>query len=30
MRFAIRYKVLNQEFWDNNNTKNYHVQRLEA
>ena len=30
MRFAIRYKVLNQEFWDNNNTKNYHVQCLEA
>lgn len=28
MHFAIRYKVLNQEFWDNNNTKNYHVQCL--
>ena len=29
MEFAIRYRVLNQEFWDNNDGKNYHVQCLE-
>ena len=30
MEFAIRYRVLNQEFWDNNNRSNYHVQCLEV
>ena len=29
MEFAIRYRVLNREFWDNNDRKNYHVQCLE-
>ena len=29
MQFAICYRVLNQEFWDNNDGKNYHVQCLE-
>ena len=29
MEFAIRYRVSNQEFWDNNNRDNYHVQCLE-
>ncbi|XP_078368227.1 protein phosphatase 1 regulatory subunit 3C-like [Oculina patagonica] len=30
MEFAIRYRVSNQEFWDNNNRNNYHVQCLEV
>ncbi|XP_068692444.1 protein phosphatase 1 regulatory subunit 3C-like [Montipora foliosa] len=30
MSFAIRYRVMNQEFWDNNDTKNYHVQCLDV
>ena len=30
MEFAIRYRVLNQEFWDNNNSNNYHVQCVEV
>ena len=30
MQFAIRYQVSNQEFWDNNNRKNYNVQCLEV
>ena len=29
MEFAIRYRVSNQEFWDNNNRNNYHVRCLE-
>ena len=28
MEFAIRYRVSEQEFWDNNNRNNYHVQCL--
>ncbi|XP_078345262.1 protein phosphatase 1 regulatory subunit 3C-like [Oculina patagonica] len=30
IEFAIRYRVWNQEFWDNNNRNNYHVQCLEV
>lgn len=30
MQFAIRYRVSNQEFWDNNNRQNYHVQCVEV
>ena len=29
MEFAIRYRVLDKEFWDNNNRNNYHVRCLE-
>ena len=29
MEFAIRYRVSDQEFWDNNDRKNYHIQCLE-
>ena len=30
MEFAIRYRVSDQEFWDNNDRKNYHIQCLEV
>ncbi|XP_078344146.1 glycogen-binding subunit 76A-like [Oculina patagonica] len=30
IEFAIRFRVWNQEFWDNNNRNNYHVQCLEV
>lgn len=30
MEFAIRYRVSGQEFWDNNDRKNYHIQCLEV
>lgn len=30
MQFAIRYQVLNMEFWDNNGAQNYWVQCLEV
>lgn len=30
MEFAIRYRVSNEEFWDNNDRKNYHIQCLEV
>ena len=30
MEFAICYRVLNQEFWDNNNRSNYHVRCVEV
>lgn len=30
MNFAVRYRVLGQEFWDNNNGENYHVQCAEV
>ena len=29
MEFAIRYRVSDKEFWDNNNRHNYHVRCLE-
>lgn len=30
MEFAIRYRTLNQEFWDNNYGNNYHIQFIEV
>ena len=30
MEFAIRYRVLRQEFWDNNYGNNYHIQCVEV
>ena len=30
MEFAIRYRTSDQEFWDNNDRKNYHIQCLEV
>ena len=30
LHFAVRYRVSNQEFWDNNNGKNYHLQCVEV
>jgi len=30
MEFAICYRASDQEFWDNNDRKNYHIQCLEV
>ena len=30
VKFVVRYQVSNQEFWDNNNGENYHVQCVEV